>query len=114
MLSMPNSGTASHFSFVRPRSRAYLHMARHSSPLVIVQLFFFFFLFLPFCCNGNKPNSAVFVVPASGMAQYRGPVFRPFVHWYVRPSVRPSVNICDHPSVESTVQVRNAETFEIL
>ena len=42
---MPNSGTASHFSFVCPSSRAYLHMARHSSPLVIVQFFFSFYFY---------------------------------------------------------------------
>ena len=29
----------------------------------------------------------------------------------VRPSVRPSVNICDHPSVNPTVQVHNFETL---
>ena len=29
----------------------------------------------------------------------------------VRPFVRPSVNICDHPSVDPTVQVHNFETL---
>ena len=29
----------------------------------------------------------------------------------VRTSVRPSVNICDHPSVDPTVQIHNSETL---
>ena len=47
--------------------------------------------------------AVVFVAPASGMAGYRDPVFRLFVH--------PYVNICDHPSVDPSVQVRNSETL---
>ena len=45
----------------------------------------------------------IFVAPASGMARYRDPVFRPFV--------RPYVNICDHPSVDPIVQVCDSETL---
>ena len=48
-----------------------------------------------------------FVAPASGIARYRDPIFRPFVR-------RPSVNICDHPSVDPIVQARNSEPYEIL
>ena len=45
----------------------------------------------------------VCVMPASGMARYHDPVFHPFVHL--------SINICDHPSVNPTVQVCNSERF---
>ena len=31
------------------------------------------------------------------------------VRSFVRPYVRPSVNICDHPSVDPSVQVRNSK-----
>ena len=48
-------------------------------------------------------NPQVFVAPALGMVRYRDPVLRPYVP--------PYVNICDHPSVDPTVQVHNSETM---
>ena len=44
----------------------------------------------------------IFVTPASGMARYSDPVFRPIVRPSVCRLVHPSVNICDYPSVDFT------------
>ena len=49
-------------------------------------------------CGLAEGIKLVFVAPASGMAQFRDPFFCLLVH--------PSVNFCDHPSVNPTVLVQ--------